>query len=256
MIALKRIGSILGGWMAVWALCGISHANGIITDPRMSILEDQFSDPFNSSTIFAPDGNGGGFFGFFNPTGVRITELTLTTTIATGLDPSVIAVAFACNDASSGGGFANPFFLHCGFSYVGVTGVLTIAFWGTNPLSEADQFLLGNHEGIPPLLPGCAATPDAPGCAGLGHFAFDLNDSLTVTGGGWSFEKNPNLFNPGEPVFTVGNFSNTFGFVPTGFGESAVPEPGTIILMGGALLGLCGLKYRRRGAKADPENRS
>ena len=256
MKRLKRIGGVLGIWMVLWAVCGISHANGIITDPRMSIVEDQFSDPFSGSTVFAPDANGGGIFGFFNPTGVRITELTLTTTIATGINPAIIALAFACNDANSGGGFANPFFLHCGFSYVGATGALTVGFWGTNPLSEADQFLLGDHEGIPPLLPGCAATPDAPACVGLGHFAFDLNDSLTVTGGGWSNAANPLLFNPGQPVFAVGQFSNTFGFIPVGFSAEPVPEPASIMLIGGALLGLCCLKYRRRGAKADPENRS
>jgi len=240
--------------MVLWAVCGISQANAIIPDPRMSILEDQFSDPFNNNTVFSPDANGGGVFGFFNPTGVRITELTLTTTIATGIDPSIIDQAFTCNQANTPGGFANPFFLRCGFDYVGATGALTIAFWGTNPLSEADQFKLGDHEGIPPLLPGCAATPDAPGCTGLGHFAFDLNDSLTVAGGGWSNAANPVLFNPGEPVFSVGQFSNTFGVVPNGF--SPVPEPSTITLMGGALLGICCLKFRRRGAKADPENRS
>jgi hypothetical protein len=239
--------------MFLWGLCGAAWANGIITDPRMSILEDDFSDPLTNTTMFSPDANGGGIFGFYNPTGVRITELTLSATIATGLNLSTIAAAFACNDANSPGGFSNPYFLHCGFSYVGLTGVLTIAFWGTNPLSEVDQFQLGNHEGIPPLLPGCSATPDAPDCTGLGHFAIDLNDSLTVAGWGWSNAANPTLFNPGQPVFGVGGFSNTFGFVPDGFDT---PEPATTALVGGALLSLCCLRFRRRAAKPDPESRS
>jgi len=249
----KNIGAALGGWTVLFALCSIAQANGIITDPRMSILEDQFSDPLTSTTVIVPDANGGGIFGFYNPTGVRITELTLTATIATGLDPTTISLAFACNGPNDLGGFANPFFLHCGFNYVGATGVLTVAFWGTNPLSEADQFQLGNHEGIPPLLPGCLPTPDAPGCTPLGHFAIDLNDTISVDSGGWSNAANPLLFNPGQPVFGVAGFSNTFGFVPN---EFAVPEPTTTLLVGGAFLGLVCLKFRRRGAAPDPENRS
>src|SRR5215470_978847 len=113
---MKQLATLFGGWLALWAMGGIAQASGIITDPRMSILQDEFSDAFTNTTMFQPDANGGGVFGFYNPTGVRITELTLTANIATGLDPTTIAMAFACNDPGSAGGFSNPFFLHCGFS--------------------------------------------------------------------------------------------------------------------------------------------
>jgi hypothetical protein len=81
--------------------------------------------------------------------------------------------------------------------------VLTVAFWGTNPLAEVDQFQLGNHERIPPPLAGCAATPDAAGCTGLGHFAIDLNDTIPVDGGGWSNAANPLLFIPRARVAQI-----------------------------------------------------
>jgi hypothetical protein len=71
--------------------------------------------------------------------------------------------------------------------------------------------------------------------------------------GGWSFAKNPLLFNAGGPTFTTTDISTVFGAVP-----SAVPEPAPIAIMGGGLAMLVWFSAgrRRRGVSPDPESRS
>ncbi len=223
---------------------GVSRANGII-DPVMRVLDDEFSNAILKGSTFAPNAGGGGVFGFFNSTGKTITELTFDTFIAPHISPADIALAFVCNDSP-----ANPFFLHCSITYVGATGELTIAFWGTNAITglEGSSNLVGEHKGIPTVPLSCISNPDAAGCTIFGHFAVSLNDgaSLTDTTGGWSHDLNPLLFLPGQPLFTVTEIQTNFGAMP---GDSLVPEPATAGTMAAALAAAIWLKRRRTAAR-------
>jgi hypothetical protein len=250
---LKWFFEALLGLLVIWTACEGSRASGI-TDPAMRVLDDDFSSAIGPGTVFAPNATGGGVFGFFNATGSIITEMTFETSVAPNLTQDVIIAAFVCNQ-----GNFNPFFEFCSVNY-GKTGRLDIAFWGTNPLTgtEGNSSLAGQQKGVPSVLPGCNVTPDVPGCTGVGHFAVSLNDSFSqsATTGGWSFERNPELFNPGGPTFTVAEIETSFGALP---GDSAnVPEPATVTLMGSALLGFFVLRKRRRlrAAAPGPESRS
>src|SRR4051812_47147141 len=210
----------------------------------MRVLEDDFSNAILVGTTFFPNGTGGGVFGFFNQTGHTITELTLQTVLAPNISPADIALNFVCNSSP-----ANPFFLNCGIDYVGATGVLTIAFWGTNPITgtEGSSNFVGLHEGIPSLLPSCMNTPNIVGCTTYGHFAISLSNGLNLsdTVGGWGHDANPELFLVGQTIITVTELQTTFGAVP---GGSLAPEPGTIGLMGGALAGIAWMRRRRRAS--------
>lgn len=250
---LKRLFEALLGLALIWTACDGSHASGI-TDPAMRVLDDDFSTAIGRGTVFAPNATGGGVFGFFNATGSIITELTFESNIAPNLTQDVIIAAFVCNQ-----GNFNPFFEFCSVNY-GKTGQLGIAFWGTNPLTgtEGNSSLAGQQKGVPSVLPGCNLTPDIPGCTGVGHFAVSLNDSfsLSATTGGWSFELNPELFNPGGPAFSVTEIETTFGALPSA--AASVPEPATVTLIGSALVGFFVLRNRRRsrGVAPGPESRS
>jgi len=239
---------VAAGIVLVVAASGTARANGII-DPVMRVLDDDFSNAILQGTTFFPNGTGGGVFGFFNPTNQNITELTFQATILPSLDQSTISSAFACNQ-----GNFNPFFQFCSVTYAPVSGVLQIAFWGTNPVTNPT----GPQQGVPTLPSGCLATPDAAGCTTQGHFAISLADTLDIhaadQSGGWSFAKNPLLFNAGGPTFTTTNISTVFGAVPS----AVVPEPAPVAIMGGGLAALLWLsaRRRRRGAVPDPESRS
>ncbi len=224
-------------WCAA-AFLPVAAMAGPIKDPSMGIATDSLSDPITTATMFSPNGNGGGAFGFYNATGFFIRGLEFGTFILPDLTPQQLAGVFSCNDAVTPG-HANPFFLNCAIGYTPSTGELRIDFFGTFPEEvpgDATDSEAGEHEGIPPILPRCLDTPDAPGCRGVGHFVVTLNDnySRSPSGtGGWSTTATPDIFLPGGPVFSVLRIDTA-------------PEPATIGLAFGALAALSGLAWRRR----------
>ncbi len=209
-------------------------------DPEMGLDSGSLSDPISTSTIFRPT-NGGGVFGFFNSSDSLITALIFRTTILPGLTQQQIAGVFNCNDANTEA-LPNPFFLDCSVSYT-QDGTLRIDFFGVNPPTP-NPFggdLVGLHEGIPPILPGCRDTPDAPGCTDVGHFRITLNDGFVTTGanGGWAPDKTPGVFTADGPTFGVAEID-----------LAGAPEPATVVLSFSALLGLAGFgRLRKRRPK-------
>lgn len=214
----------------------------------MGVERGDFSTAIFQGSNFVPAGGGGGVFGFYNAYTSNITELMFEVDIAPNLDPTLVQESFACNQ-----GNGSPFFFYCSVQYVPSTGLLGIAFWGTNPappvgttnpLDEA-----GLQYGIPPLLSGCAATPDAAGCDDVGHFAITLNDnfSLNGSGGGWNNTNSPGLFTANGVTFVVADISTLYGATPA---ELGAPEPATFAMIGGALLGLGWLAKRRAKKRA------
>jgi hypothetical protein len=221
------------------ALLASSASADIIKDPAAGVEADNFSTAISKFVgTFSPTDNNG-VIGFFNDTGALIISLSLHTTIATGLTPADISSSFNCNS-----GTANPFFLNCGFVYDSSAGSLTVNFFGVNP-SDADETDgsdddIGEREGIPAVVGPCLVTPDAPGCNVVGHFAFVFNDGFLQTGDvvdEWvpttTSTVNPNtlLFN-GPPRFDAPGFTTA-------------PEPGSLLLLGSAILALARFSRRR-----------
>jgi hypothetical protein len=205
-------------------------------DPSMGLDSGSLSDPISTQTIFRPI-NGGGVFGFFNAGTSLITQLIFQTTILPNLTPQQIAGVFTCNDANTQA-LPNPFFLNCAVNYT-QDGALRIDFFGVNPPTP-DPFggdLVGLHEGIPPILPGCRNTPDAQGCTDVGHFLITLNDGFLTTGanGGWSPDRTPGVFTADGPTFGVAEID-----------LAGAPEPATAVLSLSALLALAVLGVGRR----------
>jgi hypothetical protein len=198
--------------VCVAAACGVTQA-GVITDPAMALDADSLSSPLTPGINIIPDINGGGIFGFYNPNPSPILELEFQTRIAAGLNPTDVSSAFSCQQS-------NPFFLGCSIGYIPATGMLIIDFSGEG----------GAQQGIPTLLPGCASTPDGPGCDTVGHFGITLNYGFSFDGdsGGWSPSVNPELF-PSTPVLAPQVING-----PTI--NDATPEPSSLILFGAALL--------------------
>jgi len=208
----------------------------IIGDPQMGIDADGLSDPLTGNTTFSPV-NGGGIFRFYNGTGQLIVGLIFDTTIRTGLSQDTIARAFNCNSAGTSA-LPNPFFLDCSVGYASQDGLLTISFFGVNPLDQPlTNSLVDLHEGIPPVPSGCLSNPDATGCTGVGHFLITLNNEFEVedeeASGGWSPDRNPGLFDS-TPQFGVAAI------------QTAVPEPAPVALLGGALAAIGLLRWRKR----------
>ena len=213
----------------------------------MGIDAGSFSQAITPGTNFSAN-NGGGVLAYYNPTTQFIISLTFQTTILTGLSQDTIASSFNCNDATNPT-LPNPFFLNCSIGYVADNGRLTIDFFGVNP-SEPGEVPgpdpeIGEHEGIPPLLPGCLSNPDLEDCTSVGHFLITLNDRFitdpSVANGGWSADHSPNLIPPGPLTFDV-----------TNIGLAGVPEPATWLLLAPALLGM-GVLSRRRGRGHGPK---
>jgi hypothetical protein len=227
-------GSLLA--ISIAALFGSSSWAGTLSDPTMGVKVGSLSDPFTVGSSIVPI-NGGGVFGFYNPFRVFITSLEFEVTIRTGLDPTEVSAAFVCNDAETPGNNSNPFFLDCGVGYNPDSGLLVISFFGVHPDGDPDppgESEAGEHEGIPPLIPQCAKTPDAPGCTNVGHFLITLNDNFAIRGapfGGWSADRSPDLFAT-DPVIIIG----------------PAPEPSSAALLLGGLvvLGLLRRKLVRR----------
>jgi hypothetical protein len=201
------------------ALLTVGARASLITDPDIGIEDGAFSDPIRVGTTFTPI-NGGGVFGFFNPSETFfIVKLAFQVPIAGGLSQQLIDANFRCE--------SDPFFLGCFFLYSPTAGTLDIEFSGTG---------LEGRQGIPPLPPGCAVDPHAPGCGELGHFGITLNDRFALTGasGGWSQARNPVFFPFGDPTFTTTEVQ-------------FAPEPSSALLAAGALLAILGVRrFRRR----------
>ncbi len=232
-----RVDGLLGGCILIAVLSAAASASPI-KDPQMGLDSGSLSDPITLDTMFSPNGNGGGAFGYFNATGFFIRGLVFGTTILPGLTTDQLAGVFSCNDQSTPG-HPNPFFMNCFVNYTPSTGQLKIAFFGTFPEEvpgDPGDDEAGEHEGIPPTPPRCLDTPDAPGCRQVGHFIVTLNNNYTPSPsgtGGWSTTATPGIFLPGGPTFEVLEIDTA-------------PEPGTAGMLCGALIGLAGLAYRRR----------
>ncbi|HLH20017.1 MAG TPA: PEP-CTERM sorting domain-containing protein [Bryobacteraceae bacterium] len=249
----RRPGTYILLGSALLLACGFrAQANGIIHDPAMGVEKGDFSSMIYQGVNFVPLSGGGGVFGFYNGASQNITQLLFDIDIQPNLDPSVVAQAFTCDQ-----GNLNPFFYNCNVQYVQSTGQLGIAFYGTNQppapgtVTPADE--AGLHDGIPPLLSGCSTTPDATGCNDVGHFAITLNNNFSLSGssGGWNNTNSPGLFLNSGVTITAAVVSTTY-YPYTGTGLPAdldLPEPGTSVLIGGALLAL-GLMARRRRRSA------
>ena len=220
------------------AFLTVSAWAGTIHDPAAGVIDDNFSSPISTfSGTFDPRDNGGAI-GFYNDTGAIITALFLHTTIRTGLSTTDINNSFTCNSPS-------PFFLFCGFDYIGSTGSLTIGFYGVNP-ADGDELggfdpELNEQEGIPPIVGACLATPNDPGCTKVGHFAFVFNNDF-LTGGtdlvnGWN-PRTTSSANPGTLLFSTQPMFDAPQFTVT-------PEPGSLLLLGGGVLALGGFLRRR-----------
>jgi hypothetical protein len=233
--------------------CGVARANGIIHDPAMGVERGDFSSAIFEGLNFSPSAAGGGVIGFYNASSSNITELMIEADIAANLDPTLVQQAFNCNL-----GNGNPFFYFCSIQYVPSTGLLGIAFWGTNPAATPGTTIpldeVGLQMGIPPLLSGCAATPDGPGCTDVGHFAITLNNNFSTIGdgGGWNNTNSPGLFTVNGVTFVVADISTQYGATPMDLSATdlSTPEPATFALMGGALLGLGWLAKQRMKKRA------
>ena len=227
----------LSGCAAIAFLAASAWA-GTVHDPAAGVIDDNFSFAISTFTgTFNPTDNGG-ILGLYNDTGGIITALFLHTTIARNLTAADINSSFTCNSP-------NPYFLHCGFDYIGSTGDLTISFHGVNP-PDGDEFTgldpqTGEQEGIPPIVGPCLLTPNDPACGKVGHFAFVFNDNFQTTGvltNGWvpgtlSSADGTTLLFDGQPLFDAPQFT-------------ATPEPGSLLLLGGGIVALAGLSRRRR----------
>jgi hypothetical protein len=243
--------TVLKGSVLVLAACLAAQANGIIHDPSMGVERDAFSTAIFQGSNFVPTGGGGGVFGFYNAGTQNITALLFEVDIAPNLSPTLVQQSFSCNL-----GNGNPFFMNCSVQYVPSIGLLGIGFWGTYPApppgttDPLDE--VGLYYGIPPLLSGCAGTPDAPGCTDVGHFAITLNTNFAMTGGdgGWNNTNSPGLFTASGVTFVVSQISTDFGATPEDLTALYTPEPATFALMGGALLGLGWLAKRQRKKRA------
>ena len=214
--------------LAVWA--------GPIKDPQMGLDADSLSSPFTTGTTFAPN-NGCGVFRFFNPFPQFIVGITIETRILPELTPQQLNGVFQCNDQFTTA-LPNPFFKNCAINYTFADGTLDIRFFGVNPDRGDDPFPeteAGEHEGIPPLRPGCTvATADSEGCNRIGHFLLTLNNGFSEEGnnGGWSTTATPGIFLEGGPTFKVTQVTLT-------------PEPATAAMLFGALVCL-GIAKRPR----------
>jgi hypothetical protein len=221
----------------------------------MGLESDSLSDPITVNTTFRPI-NGGGVFGFFNPTPLTIIALDFQTALKSGLDPATLVGVFFCNDANTPI-HPNPFFTNCALDYNPTNGSLVISFFGVDDdggiqtLSKAsskdceEDDPIFERLGILPLLADCAQTPDAPGCTGQGHFVVTLNDGFVTTGtsGGWSVAASPFFFSQ-DPVFRVMRIAYGDGTVEL----ADIPEPSIAVIMslGVACLILLRVRGRRR----------
>jgi hypothetical protein len=227
-------GHLFSGCAAIACLAASACA-GTIQDPTAGVESDNFSSAISTfSGTFDPTANNG-ILGLYNDTGAIITALFLHTTIAHNLSAADISLSFNCNS-----GAANPFFLYCGFDYIGSSGSLTISYYGVNP-PDGDEFRgtdpeVGEQEGIPPADVACLI--DQVSCKG--HFAFVFNNNFLMTEGasnGWVPQTKSSadgvtlLFN-GQPLFDPPKFT-------------ASPEPGSLLLLGGGIFAL-GVLSRRR----------
>jgi hypothetical protein len=223
------------GWILATVVAATAAARPI-RDPQMGLDSGSLSDPISTSTVFVPDSNGGGAFGFYNNTGSFITELVFGTTILPGLTSQQLSGVFSCNDQNTPV-HPNPFFLNCAIFYTPASGQLKIAFYGVRANdNDPNDAEINEHEGIPPILARCQNTPDAPGCRLVGHFIVTLNDGYgpSPTGtGGWTTSATPGVFLAGGPVFGVLEIDTA-------------PEPGTAALAFAALIGLAAADRARR----------
>lgn len=229
-------------------LLSAASASADIVDPTAGVEAGSFSQPITGLGSFNPAGSPGtpGVIGLYNNTGAFITQLVLSTTIKTGLSNSTIASSFGCNSATTALA-PNPFFLNCGVTYNSVNGGLTIKFFGVNPSTgdepDANDNEVGEHEGIPPILSSCLATPDGPGCTDVGHFALVFNNDYRPT----TDPNHPVIFNSWTDPANFGPNGALGSSIPTFDppGVTTAPEPSmTLLSLAGAAALL--LRARRR----------
>src|ERR1700753_1558627 len=122
--------AIIGGFSI------LAHADTAPIDPEIALDAGHFSDPISDGSTFAPDANGGGITGFYNPFSSNLTELQFQATVDKGLQQPG---TFTCQ--------VLVYFLNCGINYDSSSGLLTVTFSGTTPLNGPPS----PFEGIPTL---------------------------------------------------------------------------------------------------------
>src|SRR5579871_106122 len=203
---------------------GTAWADSVpFADPDIAIDVGSDSAPIQPGTTSFALTNGGGVFGFYNPFSTFITKLVFDTTLLTGLPGNL----FNCQ--------SNQFFQNCAAQYTSSTGDLTITFSGVNPEeapADPTDPETGEFEGIPPLLPGCAGTPDAAGCVNVGHFLISLNNNFS--------------FDQSNPNGGWAPFADSEGGIDFNTQISTAPEPSEMFLTGAGCWLAIGSKLRRR----------
>lgn len=217
-----RVGRLLSGIALLVAFTVVGAASVLPGDPDIALDPGAASMPLLPGTNFAQNQP----TDYYNPFAATIVGLKFDLTMNTGLNCSNGLDSLDCGTAGS---FhcQSGYFLTCGFTYNSGTGSMVIDFSGTIPQDgDPGDSEVNEMEGIPPLLPGCLATPDSPRCGAVGHFNIDLT--------GWSQAESPLLFT-GTPTFRVAEID-------------LAPEPATEVLIGSVLLlaaGLVGMRRRR-----------
>ena len=193
-----------------------------VFDPAIEVSPG--GDSFPISTYInnvQPDfQNGDLIFPLYNDTNSVIIGFSFQTTVNANL--TTVPNDFTC---------ASGFFIDCNATYDPVTGNLQFVFSGVYPEDgDPGDDENGQQEGIPTLLPGCAPNPDAPGCNDVGHFNITLQ--------GWLLDSQTQ---GGQDIFPPGGVTLHNEF-------TLAPEPGSIVLLGPAMLLAAWLIRRRRSA--------